>query len=70
MLKITTEAEKMEGHLAGFTISSLYIRENYPHHFFWKLKQKQNPKCTYPLIRMLLIQKNSGKADVKVLISQ
>ena len=29
MLKVTTKAEKMEGHLAGFTISSLYIQENY-----------------------------------------
>ena len=40
MLKVTTKAEKMEGHLAGFTISSLYIQENYLNHFFWKLKTK------------------------------
>ena len=40
MLNVTTEAEKIEGHLAGFTISSLYIQENYPNHSFWKLKTK------------------------------
>ena len=40
MLKVTIEAEKMGEHLAGFTISSLYINENYPNHFFWKLKTK------------------------------
>ena len=40
MLKVTTEAEIMEGHLAGFTISSLYIQENYPNHLLWELKTK------------------------------
>ena len=40
MLKVTTEAEKIEGHLAGFTNLSLYVQENYPNHSFWKLKTK------------------------------
>ena len=71
MLKVTTKAEKMEGHLAGFTISSLYIQENYPNHFFWN-SHVLNPEKLYfeSIFPLKFYLENSGKTDVKVLVSQ